>query len=165
MFFICSSPCMSSVAEHPAPCRSTLVCFCIMLLNDGRGSPKPFAVWIRDRLISSYLWIIWVSKSLWASVWYCSASLCASSYVVIAWGSVFWTVIKPLDWLVGNFPSPVSSEFCAYFPADLPTCKYTYMFWWTLVFVQTSSHFSDNRTSNRRNAISLPSQQIHGATI
>jgi len=40
---------------------------------------------------------------------------------------VFWTVIKPLIWLVGNFPSPLPSEFCAYFTAHAPPSKYTHM--------------------------------------
>ena len=107
-FFICSSPYMSSITERLAACHSILVCCHIMLFNIGRGSPKLFTVWIHDRLICSYLWIIWVSESLWASVWYCTALLCASSSVVATvWGGVFWTVIKPLDWLVGTFPSPV----------------------------------------------------------
>jgi hypothetical protein len=63
-----------------------------------------------------------------------------SSVVVTIWLSLFQSLIRLLDRLTGNSPSPWLSKFCAYCPAvELPH-NHICMLVWGLVLVQTSNH-------------------------
>ena len=63
-----------------------------------------------------------------------------SSVTVTIWQCVFQSVVRLVDQLTSNSPSPRLSKLCAHCPAVELPCKHICMFRWVLVLVQTSDH-------------------------